>query len=177
MNFRKKLLNVNKILCIHCKRTQYNNLSCIGKCVSPAHPHPSVWRRHPADAPHGNRVLFRRDQNHSGTKILHGNQAAQKAEQTAKETFASGGLGKNLPEIHVGRSTLLSGVKILDLLSNNNIFKSKSEARRAIKSNAIKINNKILIDENKIIEIDDFGKEEIMKISYGKKKHYVVKFN
>ena len=111
------------------------------------------------------------------TKILHGNQAAQKAEQTAKETFASGGLGKNLPEIHVGRNTLLSGVKILDLLSNNNIFKSKSEARRAIKSNAIKINNKILIDENKIIEIDDFGKEEIMKISYGKKKHYVVKIN
>ena len=29
-----KLLDLNKILCIHCKRTKYNNLSCIGKCVA-----------------------------------------------------------------------------------------------------------------------------------------------
>ena len=29
-----KLLNAHKILCIHCKRTKYNNLSCIGKCVA-----------------------------------------------------------------------------------------------------------------------------------------------
>ena len=70
---------------------------------------------------------------------------------------------------------MLAGIKILDLLSNNNIFDSKSEVRRAIKSNAIKINDKILIDENKIIKIDDFNNDEIMKISYGKKKHYVVK--
>ncbi len=110
------------------------------------------------------------------TKILHGNLAAKKAEQTAKETFTSGGgLGKNLPEIQIKRNSLLVGIKILDLLSNNNIFDSKSEVRRAIKSNAIKINNKILINENKIIKIDDFNKGEIMKISYGKKKHYVVK--
>ncbi len=29
-----KFLNLEKILCIHCKRTKYNNLSCIGKCVA-----------------------------------------------------------------------------------------------------------------------------------------------
>ena len=110
------------------------------------------------------------------TKILHGSLAAKKAEQTAKETFSSGGgFGKNLPEIKIKRDSLLAGIKILDLLSNNNIFDSKSEVRRAIKSNAIKINDKILIDENKIIKIDDLSEGEIMKISYGKKKHYVVK--
>ncbi len=29
-----KLLDLHKVLCIHCKRTKYNNLSCIGKCVA-----------------------------------------------------------------------------------------------------------------------------------------------
>ena len=60
------------------------------------------------------------------TKILHGKLAAKKAEQTAKETFSSGGgFGKNLPEIKIKRDSLLAGIKILDLLSNNNIFHQK----------------------------------------------------
>ena len=109
------------------------------------------------------------------TKILHGKLAAKKAEQTANETFTSGGLGKNLPEIQIERGKLIEGIKILDLLSNNNIFDSKSEVRRAVKSNAIKINNKILNNVDKIIKMDDFNNDEIMKISYGKKKHYIVK--
>ena len=85
-----------------------------------------------------------------------------------------GGLGKNLPEIQIERGKLIEGIKILDLLSNNNIFDSKSEVRRAVKSNAIKINNKILNNVDKIIKMDDFNNDEIMKISYGK-KHYIVK--
>ena len=52
---------------------------------------------------------------------------------------------------------------------------SKSEARRAIKSNALKINNEILTDENKIIQLNDFSNIKIMKISFGKKKHYLIK--
>ena len=35
------------------------------------------------------------------TKILHGEQASKKAEQTAKDTFESGGLGADLPEIKI----------------------------------------------------------------------------
>ena len=52
---------------------------------------------------------------------------------------------------------------------------SKNEVRRAIKSNALKIDNKILTDENKIIQLNDFNNEQILKISFGKKKHYLIK--
>ena len=52
---------------------------------------------------------------------------------------------------------------------------SKSDARRAIKSNALKINNKILSDENKLISLNDFSSNKILKISFGKKKHYIIK--
>ena len=51
---------------------------------------------------------------------------------------------------------------------------SKSEARRAINNNGIKINNIVIINEKKIIKKVDF-KEKILKISYGKKKHYLIK--
>ena len=51
---------------------------------------------------------------------------------------------------------------------------SKSEARRAIENNGVRINNKIVSDTKKIIKLSDF-KGKILKISHGKKKHYLVK--
>ena len=109
------------------------------------------------------------------TSMLHGKLSAIKAEKTAKETFESGGSGANLPEIKIKKVELELGIKILDLLSSNKIVSSKSDARRAIKSNALKINNKVLSEENKIIKLDDFNNEKVLKISFGKKKHYLVK--
>ena len=60
-------------------------------------------------------------------------------------------------------------------MSQNKIFPSKSEARRAISNKGIKINNLVIQDEKKFIEIGDFIKET-MKLSFGKKKHYLVKY-
>ncbi len=109
------------------------------------------------------------------TKILHGEAAAKKAEKTAKETFESGGFGINLPEIRIKKDDLIQGIKILDLLTLNKVMSSKSEVRRAIKSNALKINNEVLIDENKVLFKKDFADDEVLKISFGKKKHYLIK--
>jgi len=109
------------------------------------------------------------------TKILHGNSAAAKAEKTAKETFESGGFGGELPEIRIKGNILKQGINILDLLSSNNIMSSKSEARRAIKSKALKIDNEILLNENKLVQLSDFGEDNTLKVSFGKKKHYLIK--
>ncbi len=109
------------------------------------------------------------------TKILHGIKAANMAAQTAKKTFETGGIGSQLPEIKVKKRTIENGIKILDFLYIHKIMSSKSEARRAIKSNALKIDNVILSNENKIIELKDFSDKKFLKISFGKKKHYLVK--
>ena len=45
---------------------------------------------------------------------------------------------------------------------------SKSEARRAINNNGIKINDELVVDENKILNLSDFINENL-KISFGKK--------
>tara|TARA_Y100001970_G_scaffold47074_1_gene59461 strand:- start:4786 stop:6027 length:1242 start_codon:yes stop_codon:yes gene_type:complete len=109
------------------------------------------------------------------TRILHGEKAAKESENTAKETFHGTGISKNLPEINISQSELEKGINILDLLSSNNIVLSKSDARRAIKGKGIKINNKLIIDEKKIVNKGDFKDGDYIKISYGKKKHFIIK--
>jgi len=108
------------------------------------------------------------------TKILHGEKASKKAEQTAKETFEGSGLSLDLPEIKVKSSELNKGINILDFLSDNRIMASKSEARRAIINRGLKIEDVIVDNEKKIIKSSDF-KKNIFKISFGKKKHYLIK--
>ena len=108
------------------------------------------------------------------TKILHGEKAAKKAEQTAKDTFEGGGLGADLPEIIIKLNKIEKGISILDLISDNKILPSKSEARRAVANKGFKIDGKVIEDEKKLLKLKDF-KKNILKLSYGKKKHYLVK--
>ena len=109
------------------------------------------------------------------TKILHGNSAAKKAEKTAKETFEAGGTGAELPEILIKKVSIKEGIKLIELLSSNKMFSSKSEVRRAVKGGAIKLDNKTVVDENKIVKSIDFGNNKVLKVSFGKKKHYLIK--
>ena len=128
-------------------------------------------------------VIFEKEKNinnlkillaNEATKILHGENASKKAEQSAKETFEEGGFGSDLPEIKIKLKEIEKGINILDLIANNKILSSKSEARRAIANKGFKINGNTVSDEKKILQIKDF-KKNILKLSYGRKKHYLVK--
>jgi tyrosyl-tRNA synthetase len=108
------------------------------------------------------------------TRILHGKEESKKAERTAKETFESGGMGVGLPEIKIDFIKMKKGVSILDLISENKILPSKSEARRAIINKGFKIDDVTVDSEKKILQLKDF-KNSILKLSYGKKKHFLIK--
>jgi len=108
------------------------------------------------------------------TKVLHGEKASRKAELTAKKTFEEGGLGSDLPEIQIKTDEINKGVNILDFIANFKILSSKSEARRAIANKGFKINDTIIESEKRVLELKDF-KNKILKLSYGKKRHFLVK--
>ncbi len=108
------------------------------------------------------------------TKILHGEIASKKSEKTAKDTFVTKGLSLNLPEIKIKLSDIENGINLLDFLANNKVTTSKSEARRIIDNHGLKINDIQVSKEKKMIRISDF-KNKILKISNGKKKHYLIK--
>jgi len=110
------------------------------------------------------------------TKILHGKEKADDSEKTAKETFEGKGIGKNLPESFIERSQLEHGISIIELLYGNKILNSKSEIRRAIKENSIKVNDLVVESEKRIIDNKDFKKNGYIKISHGKKKHFTIRF-
>jgi len=110
------------------------------------------------------------------TKILHGEKSAKKAAQTAKDTFEGGALATGLPEIIIKKEEAKNGISILDLVVKNKILSSKNEARRIIANKGLKLNDKVVNDEKKTIQLKDFDKNTL-KLSYGKKKHYIIKIN
>ena len=108
------------------------------------------------------------------TKILHGEKAYKNAEKTEKDTFTGGGLCADLPEIKIKRSDIKKGINILKFIADNKILQSKSEARRVIANKGIKLDDVLIEDEKKLIELKDF-KKNVLKLSYGKKKHFLIK--
>ena len=111
------------------------------------------------------------------TKILHGEKKSQESENTAKETFAGGGVGENLPVILIKKSFLKDGINVVDFLNYIKILNSKSEIRRTIIEKGIKINDIIVTDEKKIIDLKYFTEKNYIKVSHGKKKHFKIKLN
>ena len=108
------------------------------------------------------------------TRILHGEKESKKAENTAKETFEGSGVSLDLPEIKISAKKIKEGINILDLLFENKITSSKSEGRRIIYNNGLKINGDLIKNDKKIFQKNDF-ENGILKISFGKKRHYLVK--
>ena len=111
------------------------------------------------------------------TKILHGSSASLKAEQTAKKTFEEKGLGSDLPEIKVQFKEIEKGIHILDFLSKNKILSSKSEAKRAILNNGLKINDILLKDERKILKLSDFNGKNVKFLTVRKNILSLRSFN
>ncbi len=111
------------------------------------------------------------------TSLLHGKVAAKKAEQTAKKTFVSGSIGEDLPTIKISKKEIQDGINIVDLVVLSNLMSSKSEVRRTMKNRGIKINNETIEDQNLIISLNHFENKNLFKLSFGKKKHVIIKMN
>ena len=110
------------------------------------------------------------------TSMLHGKKEAQKAEQAAKEAFSGNSLGSNLPSIKIKKKDIDTKMNIIDLIILSKFENSKSEIRRLIKGNAIKINDKIITDE-KLTITEKLFNENYLKLSIGKKRHIKIEFN
>ena len=113
--------------------------------------------------------------NHA-TAMLYGKQEAKNCEETAKQTFANNSLGSNLPSISINKKQLNEKMSIIDLIILLKLEISKSEIRRLIKSNGIRINNQIIADEKLIITKELF-KDNLIKLSLGKKRHLKVELS
>ena len=109
------------------------------------------------------------------TSMLHGTKAAKDSELTAHNTFNKKSIGKDLPTVKIKKNVFLKGINIINLVNETNLSSSKSETRRMIKNKGLKINNEVVTNENKIIYLNSFEKDNTLKISHGKKQHVIIK--
>lgn len=79
----------------------------------------------------------------------------------------------------ISKLLIEEGVGLLSLLSKDflKLTNSNSESRRFVKSSAIKLNEKLILDEKYIVTIDDFDQSQKLKISMGKKKNILVQIS
>lgn len=108
------------------------------------------------------------------TSLLHGEEAAKQAENTAKTTFEQGGSDQNLPSKMLPRQDFSQGIGILRLLVQAGFAQSNAEARRHIKGDAIKLNDETVKDENAVIFESALNIDGFIKLSLGKKKHILI---
>ena len=110
------------------------------------------------------------------TTMLHGKKEAENSAKRAKQTFSVNSLGSELPSVLISKNLLDKELNIIDLVVLSKLENSKSEIRRLIKSNGIKINNKSIINEKMIITKELFN-DNFIKLSLGKKRHIKIKIN
>ena len=109
----------------------------------------------------------------AATEMLHGKEKASLAEKTANDVFKNEGSSENLPLINVD---LTEGkLSLNDLIVEIGFASSKSETRKLIKNNGVKINKALVSDELKILSANDFDNNSEILVSVGKKKHFIIK--
>ncbi|WP_440933154.1 tyrosine--tRNA ligase [Candidatus Pelagibacter sp.] len=110
------------------------------------------------------------------TEMLHGEEAAKNSEQAAKEAFSGNTLGTSLPKVNVQSNKIEKKINIVDLVLLSKLENSKSEIRRLIKGNAVKINDSVISNEKFEINKSLF-KDNYLKLSLGKKRHIKIEIN
>jgi len=106
------------------------------------------------------------------TEMLHGRKESENSEKLAKSTFNDNSLGENLPSIKIKKDILKKN--IVEIISHINKNISKSEIRRLINSNGVKINNMKVDNDKFIIDQKLFEENGFIKLSIGKKKHFKI---
>ena len=108
------------------------------------------------------------------TTLCHGQEAAQRAEQTAKDTFTSGGMGVALPSLDLARYAQEEGVLLTRVLCDLGFSQSNSEARRLILAGAVKLADGKVEEVGFVLKQDDFAQSEKLRLTVGKKKIAVL---
>jgi tyrosyl-tRNA synthetase len=98
----------------------------------------------------------------AATTLLHGEEAAEAAEETAHRTFAQGASDENLPSLATtGEIGVVAALVGLGFASSN------GEARRKIGEGAVKVDGEPVSDPHLVVTVGDTP----VKLSLGKKKH------
>ena len=103
------------------------------------------------------------------TKLVHGQEEADKAQAAAEAVFGGSGSNENMPTIQLTAEN--EGQKLVNILVGAQVFESKGEGRRLIKQNGLSLNDAKVADPDYVLTDGDFTDGEAI-VRKGKKKFY-----
>jgi tyrosyl-tRNA synthetase len=108
------------------------------------------------------------------TALLHGQDAAEAAAETASRTFEAGEAAATLPTHRVSAAELAAGIPAFRLLAEAGLAASNGEARRLIRGGGARINDAQIADESLVVTNADLRAGAI-KLSAGRKRVLLVR--
>src|ERR1700761_2842943 len=109
------------------------------------------------------------------TALLHGEEAARQAAETARRTFEEGAIAENLPTVEIPQSEFDGGVGVLAAFVKAGLVASNGEARRQIKGGGLRVNDNAVTDEKMTLSGANLTPEGVVKLSLGKKRHVLLR--
>ena len=108
------------------------------------------------------------------TKLVHGEEEANKAQQTARALFSGSGNLDNMPSYTLSKDDLTDGkIAVNDILFKAGMTKSKGEGRRHIEQGGVSVNDKKVASAVETVCADDFSDGSII-VKKGKKVFYKI---
>jgi len=111
----------------------------------------------------------------AATTLLHGQEAARQAAETARRTFEEGAIAENLPTVEIPHSEFETGVGVLTAFVKAGLVASNGEARRQIKGGGLRVNDNAVTDEKMTLSRANLTPEGVVKLSLGKKRHVLLR--
>lgn len=98
------------------------------------------------------------------TKLVHGEEEAQKAQAAARAIFAGGGSHENMPSTKLSDDDFKDGkIGVLDMMVKSGLAASKGEGRRLVIQGGVSINVDKITDPQYALDKAAFENEVIMK--------------
>ncbi|MEQ1648635.1 MAG: tyrosine--tRNA ligase [Hyphomicrobiaceae bacterium] len=109
------------------------------------------------------------------TALIHGAAKANAAAETAQKTFEQGAIATDLPTVTIPRAELAAEMSVLAAFVKSGLAASNGEAKRALANNSLSINDARVLDDKVKLSLTDVGPDGVIKLSFGKKKHVLLK--
>ena len=107
------------------------------------------------------------------TRMVHGEEEAQKAEAAAKAVFAGGGVSENMPTTELSAADVGDGIGVLELLVKCGLVPSKGEGRRLVQQGGVVAGNEKVSSIDRTFTADEFAGEGLI-LKKGKKTFHRV---
>ena len=112
---------------------------------------------------------------HEVTQLCHGKDAANSVAESARKTFEEGSIGQDLPFIIINKNDLEDGVWVIEAMRKLALIQSNGEGRRLIANGGVRVNDTVINDPEKQLNVSDISISGMIKLSAGKKRHALVK--